>query len=119
APLEEEVAPVTQLVREARPNHAPGDAGAGLDRRDDERHARIGELGQVARPALDDVARELRLPECWLHPGQEPPGPCADLLGEPEAREELEPPHLLEASLGAIPGPGTGPLVGHEALGIR
>src|SRR5205807_3521724 len=117
-PLDEEVAPIPELIGEPSADDAPRDARAGLDGGDDEGHAGVRQVAQVARPALDDVAGELRLAEGRLHRRPEPPRPGTDLLGESQPHQELEASDLVETGLLSIPGPRTRSLVGHEPLGV-
>src|SRR5437762_9998718 len=62
-------------------------------------------VGQVAGATLDDVARELGLAECRLHPGQEPPAARADLLSQARVLEELQTPERSEEHTSELQSP--------------
>src|SRR5712692_10478824 len=109
---------VAQLVGEARADQPAGDADAGVETSHHERLARVRELREMSRPALDDVAADLRFSQRGFHLRRQPPRPRSNLVGDSQTDEELETPHLLDADLLALGGVRPRSLVRHEAVGV-
>ena len=117
--LQEEVAAILKFVGPAGADEPPRDASPDLELRDHERHPRVREVCQVSRAALDDVAGQLRLTECRLHPRQEPPRARADLFGEASRLEELQAPEFVGIELAARARPWHRLAIADDPAGVR
>src|SRR5207244_9324829 len=93
---------IAQLAGQAGADHAASQARARLDPRDDQRQARVREVGLVAGPALHDVAGDLALAQRRLELTAQLPPACADPARQAQADEHLQAPELL-ASLRQAP----------------
>ena len=72
----------------------------------------------MSRPALDDVAADLRLSECGFHLRRQPPCPRTELLGHAKAREKLQTAHLLDADRLPLSRARSRSLVRYEAIAV-
>ena len=97
--LEQQVALVSKLVRQASSHDAAGDDRARLDLGHDDRNVGIREPRLMARPGLDDVAADLRLSERGLELRREAPRTGPHLLGEAETYEHLQTSQFLTPEL--------------------
>lgn len=105
--------PQIQSVRSDRCSRKEDASWSRLAFRHD-RNVRIREARLMARPRLDDVAADLRLPQGGLELRREAPRPRPHLLGEAEAFEHLQPPKLLTPEIPRCRGPRQSPVDRHE-----